>query len=116
MKSLLFFFFLLLGTCVPAFAFAPVEPLITRSSVEDSRLALTLANLEQDRTVVQLYNFVTNETLYSKVVRNHNGFSVSLSLKELPEGRYIVCVKKGDTVRRQVILKTEAGIQCSAWK
>ncbi len=114
MKSLLFF--LLLGTCVPAFASAPVESLITRSHVTATHLSLTLANLEQDRTLVQFYDLDTEVTLYRQVVKDHNGFSVNLSLEELPTGRYVISVQKGDTLRRQVIRKTETGIQCSDWK
>ncbi len=114
MKSLLFF--LLLGTCVPAFASAPVEPLITRSHVADTHLSLRLANLEQDRTLVKLYDLDTKKTIFRQVVKDHNGFSINLSLEQLPEGRYVISVEKGDTLRRQVLRKTKTGIQCSDWK
>ncbi|PPK85249.1 hypothetical protein CLV84_2141 [Neolewinella xylanilytica] len=113
MKSLLFA--LALATTVPATA-TTVEPLITRSFVEDNRLELVLANLEQERTVVRLTNLDQDIEYFSDRVKHHNGYGVSLSLDKLPAGRYVLSVEKGDTVRRQVILKTETGTRCSAWK
>ena len=114
MKAILFL--CLLGTCVPALASTPAEPLITNSSVVEQQLFLTLANLEQQRTLVTVTKLDSDYRHYTKLVRNHNGFSAVLDLDRLPRGRYVVTVKKGDTLRRQVILKTKAGLRCSAWK
>lgn len=111
-------FSLLLSTSATA---APVpmtdaDPIITRTAVDNDHVELTVANLLKERTLINLINLETDEVHFTKRVTDHNGYSVRLSLKEMPEGRYVLCVKNGDTVRRQVIMKTETGILCSAWK
>jgi hypothetical protein len=114
MKALLFI--CLLGTCVPALASAPAEPLITRSSVDGDGISVMLANLEQQRVHLTLTDLDNDRELMHRHVRKHNGFRAQFNLSELEEGRYLITVKKGDTVRRQVILKTATGIMCSDWK
>ncbi|MGB3799700.1 MAG: hypothetical protein WA952_07775 [Lewinella sp.] len=115
MKSLLFAF--VLASSVPAVATAAtVEPLITRTFIEEDRLEITLANLEQERTTVRLTDLNNHTEYFSERIKNHNGYGVCLSLDQLPEGRYVLSVQKGDTVRRQVVLKTATGTMCSDWK
>ncbi len=116
MKSLLFA--LALSTAAPAVATATtVEPLITRTLIEEGRLEITLANLEQERTIVRLTDLNNRTEFFSDRIKNHNGYGVCLSIDELPAGRYMLSVEKGDTIRRQVILKTDAGTtMCSDWK
>ncbi|MCP9234761.1 hypothetical protein [Lewinella sp. JB7] len=115
MRSLLFLF--LLCSCVPAIAATTfdAEPLITRSVVEDGMLSLTLANLEQERTRIEIRDAKNDRVLFGTTVKNHNGYRTNFNLEELEAGRYVVTVKKGETVRRQIIRKTEAGIMCSDW-
>lgn len=116
MKSLLFS--LLVCTCVPALAMsAPdTDPLITRSSIDGYSLQLGLANLEGVRTEVTLTGLDNGDIFYRQLVKKHNGFRSGLDLSDLTAGRYLITVTKGETVRRQVILKTEAGVMCSQWK
>lgn len=92
------------------------EPIIVSSQMGVMGLEVTIANLEQEVTRVSLVNLGTNETHFSDVVRKHNGYSWNLTLDKLPKGRYCLSVKKGDTLRRQVLLKTEDGVMCSDWK
>ncbi|MBB4080381.1 hypothetical protein GGR28_003015 [Lewinella aquimaris] len=113
MKSLLFLF--LLCTCVPALATTPAEPLITRSAVEAYNLSLTVANMEKQRTRIEIRDAKNNSVVFGTTVKNHNGYRASFNLSELDPGRYIVTVKKGDTVRQQIIRKSEVGIMCSDW-
>ena len=115
MKTLLFAFALSASALASAASHA-VEPIITRSTVQAERLELTLANLQQELTVVTLTNLDDDLTYYSDRIRNHNGFGVSLDLRELPAGRYVLSVRKGDVSRSQVILKNELGVMCSDWK
>ncbi|THH34932.1 hypothetical protein [Neolewinella litorea] len=110
---------LLLSTGVPAPEIPTDDaatPLITRSVIDDEDLELTVANLERQKTLVLMTDLKTDEVLFTKRVINHNGYSVRLALGELPEGRYVISVKTGDVVRQQIIMKTENGILCSAWK
>ncbi len=118
MNTLLFSFLLCTSgpAATPPADLAAVEPLITRSFVAAGRIDLTIANLEKEVTVVKLTSLSTDETLFRQRITNHNGYSVSLCLKEVPEGRYVISVEKGDTLRRQVVLKTETGVLCSDWK
>lgn len=123
MKTLFYSLFALVLACGPALVSAtPLstvdpEPLIVRSQPVYGGMAITLANLEQVRTTVTLHALDdSNRKLYTDVITNHNGYSLNLNLDKLDEGRYVLSVKKGDTLRKQVILKDANGIRCSAWK
>lgn len=94
----------------------PDEPLIVRSQTSVTGLEVILANLEQEATKIFLTNMDKKEVYFSETIRKHNGYSMNLKLEKLPEGRYLLSVKKGEVLRRQVLLKTEAGLMCSAWK
>ncbi|WP_116125413.1 hypothetical protein [Lewinella sp. IMCC34183] len=100
---------------MPALATA-VNPLITRSSLGDNALMLTLANLEQTRTKVKLSSLSTGAVYFRDIVNKHNGYCINLILDDLPEGRFVLSVEKEDVLRRQVILKTANGVMCSDWK
>lgn len=115
MKTLLFSL-LLCATASATAATSAVEPLITRTTVDAHRLDVTLANLEQATTTVRLTNLDEDAVFFEERIRQHNGYAVSLSLDDLPAGRYVLSVTKGDVVRSQVILKSDTGIMCSAWK
>ena len=112
------FVFLMACTCVPALASVPAdaEPLITRSQLDGHQLSLTLANLEQQTTRVEITNLDTDVRHFREVVNRHNGYRVAFDLDQLEQGRYVIAVKKGDTLRQQVILVTDTGIMCSDWK
>lgn len=120
MKNLIFLaVFFSSFTSVPAGAASlpsPDEPLIVRSHMSIMGLEVIIANLEQEVTTVTLTNLDTKSQHFSDVVRKHNGYSYNLKLDDLPEGRYCLSVKKGETLRRQILLKTETGVMCSDWK
>lgn len=86
-----------------------VDPLIVRTQADAEGIQLLLANLEGVKTTVQLHSLDSEELLLQKQVRKHNGFSYDIDLSELDHGRYILEVAKGDIVRKQVILISEAG-------
>jgi len=94
----------------------PNEPLIVRSYTGATGLEVKLANLEQEVTKISLTNLDQDKLYFSDVVRKHNGYSWNINLDQLPEGRYLLSVDKGDTLRRQVLLKTATGLMCSDWK
>lgn len=117
MKS--FLFFILLCTGVPALIGAtpmPVDPLMVRSQVDDdNQLELRLINLEQQSVTVTLTALKSNKLVHRESVRKHNGYCARLDLDQIDSGRYLLTVKKGDTVRKQVILKTAEAVYCSDW-
>ncbi len=94
----------------------PDEPLIVRSQTGITGLEVILANLEQEVTKISLTDLDKDEEYFSETIRKHNGYSMNLKLDNLPEGRYLLSVKKGETLRRQVLLKSADGLMCSAWK
>ena len=117
MKTLLFT--ALLCTCVPAATFAASDaasPLITRSVIAGERLDLHFANLQQQRTEVQITSLDNGTEHFRKVITKHNGYRLALGLEDLTDGRYAVTVSQGEVVRKLVILKTEAGTMISDWK
>ncbi|MFK8161379.1 MAG: hypothetical protein AB8H12_02865 [Lewinella sp.] len=122
MKNLLLstFAFLFLATATamaaPAATATVGEPLIVRSQVAEGGLEVMIANLEQETAIITLTSLTTDRVLFNDRIRKHNGYSYSLNLDELHHGRYILAVKKGKTVRKQVILVNSKGAMCSAWK
>ncbi|MEM6772261.1 MAG: hypothetical protein AAF597_16925 [Bacteroidota bacterium] len=120
MKNLIYLAILLVSVVsIPAEAAGaanPDEPMIVRSQMGIMGLEVILANLQQTSTRITLTSLDTEKEYFSDVVRKHNGYSWNLKLDELPKGRYLLSVKKGDTLRRQVILKTKAGVMTSDWK
>lgn len=121
MKNLVFpliaFFSLLTA---PAFAHeaetSATEPLIVRSQMMPGGLEVLIANLEQEKTSISLVNLDNGLEIFTDRIRKHNGYSYNLNFDQLEFGRYLLKVKKGRTVRKQVILKAETGILCSDWK
>ncbi|CAH1002398.1 hypothetical protein LEM8419_03292 [Neolewinella maritima] len=102
------------GVAAPT-AKAAVEPLITRTMVVDQQLGIVLANLERVRTRVSITRMGSGEAIFQKHIKRHNGYSAMLNLKHLDDGRYVITVKKGDVVRKQVVLKDGDLLMCSDW-
>jgi hypothetical protein len=122
MKNLLFsaFAFLFLATATatatPAAVNTVGEPFIVRSHVAEGGLEVLIANLQRETATITLTSLTTKRELFKDHIRKHNGYSYNLNLDELHHGRYILAVKKGDTVRKQVILVNSKGALCSQWK
>ncbi|MEM9527091.1 MAG: hypothetical protein AAGA31_10800, partial [Bacteroidota bacterium] len=74
------------------------------------------ANLEKEKTMVQLINLDSDREVFTDQIRKHNGYRYKLQLDQLSHGRYLLKVKKGKTLRQQVLLVTGNGILCSDWK
>lgn len=106
-------------TCFAATLFAAPQandPLIVRTTSNTESVQLLLANLEGVTTNIELTSLDTKAVLLDEQIRKHNGFSYDLQLDELAQGRYLLKVTKGDEVRQQVILISEAGIFLSQIK
>ncbi len=103
---------------VPVYAFqATPEPeadiLLKLAHVEGKILRINLANLQKERTVVQLTN-LKGDNFFTKVIRKHNGFFSKINLNELPKGRYVLSVKQSDQLISQVIVIEDNGVKLSA--
>lgn len=94
----------------------PGEPLIVRSHAVFDGLEVTVANLEKATTTVRLINLDKDREVFSDQIRNHNGYRYKLQLDQLKHGRYLLKVKKGKTLRQQVLLVTGNGVLCSDWR
>ena len=118
MKYLLFLAFLT-TTFTPAKAHTSTggvtDPLVTRTRVVDFKLDLKLINLQQQRTVVTLRQ-LDGTTHHQTRIKDHNGYALSMQLRDVPAGRYLLTVKQGKRLRQQVVVKSAAGILCSDWK
>jgi hypothetical protein len=99
-----------------AHEYADDEPLIVRSQLIEGGLKVLVANLEQETATITLTSIDRRERVFNDRISKHNGYSYSLNLDQLRHGRYILAVKKGDTLRQQVILVGETGVMCSDWK
>lgn len=102
----------------PAFAAdsGPDEPLIVRSRPVFDGLEITVANLEKETTRVELVNLDDDREIFTDNIRNHNGYRYKLNTDQLKHGRYLLKVKKGETLRQQVLLVTGNGVLCSDWR
>jgi len=104
----------------PAFAHSAdtsaTEPLIVRSQMMPGGLEVLIANLEQENASITLVDLEDGQEIFTDRIRKHNGYSYNLNFDKLAFGRYQLEVKKGKTVRKQVILKAETGVVCSNWK
>lgn len=121
MKNLAFILLALFSLfSAPAFAHdldtSATEPLIVRSQMMPGGLEVLIANLEQEKATITLSSIDTGEEIFADRIRKHNGYSYNLNFERLTFGRYLLKVKKGGTVRQQVILKSEVGVMCSDWK
>jgi hypothetical protein len=112
------FLFLASATAMAAPADATIvgEPLIVRSHMAEGGLEVIIANLEQETTTVTLTSLTTDRVLFNDRIRKHNGYSYNINFDELHHGRYVLAVKKGKTIRQQVILVNSKGALCSEWK
>jgi len=100
----------------PAVTTTAGEHLIVRSHMAEGGLEVMIANLEQETATVTLTSLTTDRILFNDRIRKHNGYSYNINLDELHHGRYILAVRKGKTVLRQVILVNSKGAVCSEWK
>ncbi len=75
-----------------------------RTMIKDhSTLMLTIVNLQQEKAVVSLRNLSNRDLVYREVIKDHNGYRMALHLHQLPAGRYVLEIKKGDSITHQVV-------------
>jgi len=80
------------------------DPMQVSTEVDGLDLNLRLVNRQQELTYVNLYTVEGDEVFFTERITDHNGYAMALKLHELPEGRYLLTVKKGDTVKHQVVV------------
>lgn len=95
---------------VTVFASNPVVPdakiLFKTRKLDDNTLAVRLANLQQERTTVQLVDMAGRE-YFSEVITKHNGFVKQLNLKKLSNGLYKLVVKQGKDEWTRLVKKDD---------
>ncbi|MCB0629997.1 MAG: hypothetical protein R2824_10430 [Saprospiraceae bacterium] len=72
--------------------------------VEDNAIVIQVFNLQQMPTSVSISDLEGSNTYFQKNIRRHNGYSLKLDLAELTDGRYILEVKQGEVIKKQIIL------------
>jgi len=83
-------------------------------TVKDDAVKITLINLQQQTTRVELKQLNGFDTYFSDVIVKHNGYVKQLDLSELRAGRYELTVTQGDKVLHQVVMiDAEHGIMLS---
>lgn len=92
------------------------EPLVVRSQLFEGGLEVLIANLEKQTATISFTSLDGRQQMFTDRITKHNGYSYKLNLDQLPHGRYLLTVKKGDAVRQQVIVIGEVGVLCSDWK
>lgn len=89
------------------------DPILVKSSVCGTEIALQLANLEGQITKIELRNLDNEKLIWTNTVRNHNGYRYEVDLADLNFGRYYIKVTKGDVIKRQVVVVGENGVLLS---
>lgn len=84
--------------------------------VENQSIVVQLFNLQQELTTMSIISMDGKTTYCKKFVKDHNGYSWKIDLEEMPEGRYVLEVQQGDTVKKQVMLIRSDNVQLSSVK
>lgn len=95
-------FFTLSVTATPTLP--PLDWNFKTKVVKDKVIKLTLTNLNQETTRVFLTDLREETEFFVKRVRNHNGYSKALDLRELPNGRYLLKVQNKSGMQQQIVL------------
>ena len=64
---------------------------------------LTLFNLDNNYTRIQISDLNDKEVYYSEFVKNRNGFSKNLNIENLKNGKYLLKIRSNGEVKNQVI-------------
>ncbi|MCB0546843.1 MAG: hypothetical protein KDD19_04595 [Phaeodactylibacter sp.] len=91
---------------------SPGEITFRTRAIDQKSIAVQLYNLAQETTTLQVQNR-EGQVYFEKRISKHNGFSMLLDLEQLPEGSYILSVKRKDGVKTQVVRVTEDGLLLS---
>lgn len=81
---------------------------------EDNAIVVQMFNLQQMPTNVSIIDLQGVTTYFQKNIRKHNGYSLKLDLEGLKDGRYVLEVKQGEVVKRQIILIRDNNPQLSS--
>lgn len=85
----------------------PIDPAaisLNVRTVDQDVLYLRLANLQQAPTFVRLTDLEGN-LYFSKRIKAHNGYSMTVNLEKVPSGRYLLTVGQKGKKMSQVIYK-----------
>ena len=77
--------------------------LLFRTNTKGKILEYRLVNLQKMATTVTLQSLYGNVQYFQRQITNHNGFTQSLDLESLAEGRYKLVVKNGQGTFSKVI-------------
>ena len=108
MKKLTLFFALALFT-LPAMAHVPpAEDLIFRThQVDDKVFTVLLANLQQENAFLTIHQ-LDGSRIYTKAIKNHNGFNQKFNFNLLKPGRYVLRIQyQGETKAVVIYLDDE---------
>jgi hypothetical protein len=92
------------NTTLPA---APAKMLVKVQQPESGVIMLHLANLQQINTTITLHD-LEGTSYFRQQVNKHNGYSLKMSLSEVPDGRYIMRIHQANGQEvSQIIYKSE---------
>ncbi len=109
-KSFFASLMLLLFTCFSSFgSSATVPPIIAKTKlVKEKTIQIQLANLEKKFTKVSITDMKGKLIYFSEGVKDHNGFSKAINIKNLMDGNYLIEVKgKGKALKQIFQIKGE---------
>jgi hypothetical protein len=108
---------LVMAMAIPFLAVQASDPVIDlvlmKTLVKQKSIYISLANLQKERSVLSLRTLADQELIYSKVIKDHNGFSALLNLAQLPKGRYLLQLQQESGVMTQVVVVDNKGINTS---
>jgi len=110
--ALLIVYFLPTQASVPLTADLIAKTQLVKKDV----INISLANLQQKSTHIELANMDSDVIYHSKYLKKRNGFSQNLNLKELKDGRYLLSIRNDGKVFKQVIVIKDDLILFSKFK
>lgn len=99
--------------CVGSLLAEGKDPLLVKTSVTGAEIALQLANLEGQKTTIELRDLDNEKLIWSNTVKDHNGYSYEVDMTDLDFGRYYLTVKKGEVSMKQVVVVGTFGVMLS---
>lgn len=80
--------------------------LITHVSLENEHsIRINVANLQRERTIIELNDLANQTNFYRKSLKEQNGETILLNLMNLENGRYRVDIKQAGVKKTAVVLK-----------
>ena len=82
---------------------------MTRETVVNVRLF----NLQELTTTMRITDLDGKVSYFQEIIRQHNGFTQNIDMDKMADGRYLLQIEQGDSVKQQVIVISDRQVMLS---